>query len=408
MRTYQSDPSSGVSRNGWVRVLFFWVGLPVFFLLSGCVTGTLSSARQDFYAGRAVEAEEKLATLRTTENDRVLMLMERGTVRQALGRFDDSTRDFIEAADLLEELRVYSLSQGAGSLVISDEVQSFRGMPFERTLVHVLAAINHLAVGHWENAAVEARRILRSLTEDMRGEYPDDAFSRYVAGYALEMFGDGSNAQLQYRLANELIPAVQIDHATGRLQAAGTNTLAVGDAADPYPAELLCIVMTGRSPRGSDVLTHPDGSGAVYAELFVGPKYLGRSYVLSDTLDLAFSSEQVAAARKALKTITRIVIKESIAQAIEQHNEALGDLVRFFLIGILEQPDQRRWETLPRWLSVARVACPPDLEAFEMVLKNRHGGIEGRLRIPAPMARRGSRMFMFVRDTGVRMEAAPP
>lgn len=86
------------------------------------------------------------------------------------------------------------MSKGVASWVVNDGVQNFRGAPFERTMVHVMAAKNYLALGEWDDAAAEARRIIKSLEPDIRGEYPEDAYSRYMAGFCLEMIDDDSNA----------------------------------------------------------------------------------------------------------------------------------------------------------------------------------------------------------------------
>ena len=74
----------------------------------------------------------------------------------------------------------------------------------ERTLLHAFTAKNHLAQANFENAAVEARRIIESLTPEKKGDYPDDAYSRYMAGFCLEMMDDRSNAELEYRKADSV------------------------------------------------------------------------------------------------------------------------------------------------------------------------------------------------------------
>ena len=106
-------------------------------LLSGCATAPLEAARDHFRRGRLAEAETALLTDTAVqaEKDRVLVLMERGTVRQAAGRYGESSRDWIAAAAEAEKLETYSVSKGAASLVVNDSVQAFRGAPYERTLL---------------------------------------------------------------------------------------------------------------------------------------------------------------------------------------------------------------------------------------------------------------------------------
>jgi len=319
------------------------------------------------------------------QQDRVLFLMERGAIRQARGDYENSSADFIEAAELAERLQTYSVSKGAASMVANDAVQDFRGAPYERTLLHALTALNHLAVGHWENAAVEARRIIYSLAPEARGEYPDCAFSRYVAGFGLELIGDSSNAALQYRAAAELRPGVGLDERGAR--AGGT--------------ELVVFVLLGRGPAG-DAAGFDGWLGGTppVVEIEIGGRVAGRAMPLSDTVDLAAATERRQLALKLTKTVSRIALKEVIATAVEKNteNEFLGALTRLVLIGILEQPDLRRWETLPRWLMVARVPAPDDLTAYRVRVKWPGGGVLRSADVAAPLTRRGNVFVSFYRE----------
>lgn len=382
-------------------------------LLSGCATASLDSARYNFYAGRLQEADSKLESSTPLEKDRVLFLMERGTIRQALGEYEESSRDFIDASDQLEVFETYSVSKGASSWVVNDTVQDFKGTPFERTLLHAFTAKNHLARADWDNAAVEARRIIRTLIPEGRRDYPDDAYSRYMAGFCLEMIDDDSNAALQYRKASELLPNLMISETTGHLFPLQTNGVPTNATAgvtgrDKTPPaedkvwghELVCFVLMGRAPRETDTWSEQWKAGSpMYAEIYHQGKLLGRSYNLADTVELAFTTEQIEAVRKAVKTVGRVVLKEAIAESVERNsNEAVGDLVRFVLIGLLEQPDVRRWETLPRWLQVARVACPPGLQEYDVVFKNAYGGVMSRKHVTEPITRRRNTYVSFCRD----------
>jgi hypothetical protein len=244
----------------------------------------------------------------------------------------------------------------------------------------------------------------------MIGDYPEDAYSRYMAGFCLEMIDDDSNAALQYRKAGALLPHIAIDDSTGRLSLKTTN--AVTDAAvqeapqspgDPPPAELVCFVLSGRAPTGWDSIdSRVNAVSDGYAEVFCRGRYLGRSYTLADTMDLAFTTDQMEMARKAVKTATRIAVKEGIAQAVESDDELLGGLVRAILIDLLERPDFRRWETLPRWLGVARVSCPQDMTDFDVVFKTPSGTSVRTVHVTRPITRRRNTFVSFCRDLAVQ------
>lgn len=384
-----------MKRRAAGRILAGAVAVAALAVLAGCATQALNTARHEFYQGRFDQANRTLDR-KIPKQDRVLFLMERGMIRLFLGEYENSARDFIDANDRLAELETYSVSRGGASMVVNDTVQDFRGFPYERTLLHAFTAKDHLALGHWENAAVEARRVLESLTPEVLGDYPDDAYSRYLAGVCLELIGDTSNARLQYQKASELAPDAKIDPQTGRID--GSSTTKTG-------AELVCFVLMGHAPRPDNIRLTDLGT---YADVYAGDKRLGRSYQLTDVADLASTSYQKDAARQVVKTVARVAMKETVAHQIEKDNELLGELVRFVLIGLLERPDTRRWETLPRHLHVARVSCPPDLKEYTIVFRNGSGVETARRTVSQPLARNGPLFISFARDIDTPAAAPVP
>jgi tetratricopeptide (TPR) repeat protein len=376
---------------------------------TGCST-PLAAGRAHFHAGRYDRAELALADeSRVRGNDRALFLMERGTVRQAAGRYAESARDYIAAYDELERLRVYSVSKGAASLVINDNVQPFRGAPYERTLLHGLTALSHLALGAWDHAAVESRRILESLDPLQRGDFPEDAFSRYIAGLGFELQDDPSNAALQYRLAAAVAPAgTHIVPETGHV---GGSAPANGDPAPARPAqELVCFVLTGRGPTGYEsYLQGAPGLLGGHVEIRIGGRIVGRSHLLTDVAQLAADTERKLAALRAAKTAVRVVGKRILTHEIGRQAGSgdLGDLL-FLLLVMMEDPEFRRWETLPRSIHVARVPCPADLESFEVVWRGPTRGAPRVMTVASPpMQRRRNLRVAFVRDLPLPRTDAP-
>ena len=378
---------------------------------AGCATPSLDAARTDFYAGRMEKAARTLENAVANEKDRALLWMERGTIRQAVGRYEESAADFLHAADLLESFETYSVSQGAASLVVNDTVQPYRGAPYERTLLFAFGAHNYLALARWDDAAVEGRRMIRSLEPDVRRDFPDHAYARYLAGLTLELLDDPSNAALQYRRAAALAEDAAITPETGRLAPApaGTNEppRAAAEAIPPPPGdwdhELVCSLLLGRSPDGYAVARDSDywlRAVPPRVEIHIAGRPAGRAFRLGDTLELAATTERLEAARRAAKAITRIVIKEGLAHTAAQaaDNEAVGELVRLILY-FFEQPDYRRWETLPRWLMIARVPCPAGLTEFDVVTRNRLGNVIRRDTVRAPLTRRRKLYWSLYRDT---------
>jgi hypothetical protein len=346
-----------------------------------------------------------LATVSATGSegkDGVLFLMERGMMRQCAGDYEGSIEDFVRAAQLIEDLETYSVSKGGASMVINDSVQSYRGRPYERALLHAFAAQSHMALGHWNDSAVEARRILESLNPERRGKHPDVAYSRYVAGFCLALTDDPSNAEIQYRLASELVPGVELETRSGRFLAADPAAPKPGE---PWSNELVCFVAMGRAQPDWAYNAGPEGfeQPSAYAEFFHQGRYLGRSYTLNDTAALAAAAERADAARRATKTGARIALKEGIARAVEHNTDGngWGDLTRLILIGLLEQPDTRSWGTLPRWLQVARVPCPPDLKEYDVVFKNAAGHTTMSASVTGPIQKHRNMYVSMCRDLRV-------
>lgn len=368
-------------------------------LLSGCTGPNLNAARENFYLGRLDRAEASLSTLPEAHTDRGLFLMERGMVRQLQGSYTNSAQDWLDALDAIEELDTYSLTRGIASLAINDSVQGFRGWPYERTLIHAFAAKSYIALGLWDDAAVEARRLVaRRENESLRG-FPEDPYSVYLSAVCFQMIGDDQGAAFEYRMADRLMPDMEIDAHTGRFSAPGA---AAPRAANAGEAELICFVGLGRSPRyASKRGDSRGGTFEPYVELYAGGTRLGRSYTFASTPQLMAETEKQLALLTIAKTAGRIALKEMAAEAVERKDKFLGELTRLVLFAA-EAPNNRRWETLPRYLQVARVKCPKELRAYDVVFRAHTGAALERQTVTAPLIRRGNTLVSFCRDIEVR------
>jgi len=372
-------------------------------LCTGCATSDLDRARRLYYQGEFDAGASVLSNATSDVTTRVLVLMERGMMHQARGDYTESTLDWLDAHELAEYLDYYSISRGSASLMINDEVLAFRGRLYERVLLNAFAAQSYLALGLWDDAGVEARNIIAQL--ESREKFPDDAYSRYVAGFALESTGDADGARVQYRTAAELLDGIAVDPGTGALgRSSGPgNTVAreglrrSSPTRSEQPAELVCFVGFGGAPNAA--ANHADGhrwGSSPYAEIHANGRYLGRSYTLNTTPALRSDTEDVLELQQEAKTAVRVALKETASELVAQQDEALGDLLRILLFA-LETEDDRQWETLPRWLQVARVPCPADLYSYTIVFFGAGGRrVEQRV-VTAPLSRRGRFFASFCR-----------
>ncbi len=336
--------------------------------VTGCASSGLNRSRSRFYRGSFEEAAETFDERPVRNRDHVLMLMERGTAWQAAGEHQRAIEDWLETADLIRALDYIRLSETASSLIINDATQTYSGRPYERALLHAFTAKSFFMLEKWHSAAVEARLIADGL-EDLNG-FPDDPYTRYVAATAFERIRDFNGSRIEYTKADELTHHIRIDPTTGMITA-GTN--APPNQTAP-PRELILFSGIGRAPMfnmGPPIQNARWGSDP-YVEIRHGNRVLGRSYTLMTTTSLARDTERRIAAIQAARTVTRIIIKESIASAVEENNTLLGGILRIFLYAT-EAPDTRSWQTLPNWLQVARVPIPENAAELQLNFKSSGG-----------------------------------
>lgn len=365
--------------------------------LSGCATTELSRARRDFYDGQLASASAALHDTSADNTDRVLLLMERGMVKQAAGRYEASAADWLSAVETIEERDKISVSRQTASFVTSERVKTFRGLPYERTLLHAFSALNYFAMALWDDAAVEARNVIDRL-ENLEG-FPDDAYSRYLAGFSLELIGNADGARRQYEAADRLTPTLAIT-STGGIRPSKTGAAtAEQNRRRNRGSELVCFIGVGRGPDGHGRLRKRGRWGAQpVVEIYAGNELLGTSYALANAGHLFAQTQDKLAALRAAKEISRVVIKESIASKIGEDHPVLGMLLWITMFAFEGQPE-RRWETLPLSLHVARVACPDDLRSIKLVFRSTNGSIQDEQIVHSPLTRRRRTFVTFARSS---------
>lgn len=369
-------------------------------LLAGCAGPRVGAARYEFYGSQFDRALSHLSEIPPNSTDRVMLLMERGMIKQAKGDNQGSIDDWQDAIATAKKLDYYSVSKGGASMVVNDNVMSFRGMPYERVMLHSFSAWSYMNLRLWQDASVEARNIIYRL--EHRDDFPDDAYSRYLAAFCLEMVGDDSGANFQYRQASSLLSGLKIDEFSGRIAPFGTNSPygTVPPAKAPENGEkwpdLVCFIAVGRSPSEQELwVSHRSLAAAPRAEIYIDEKFAGRSYAFSSIAKLMADTRAKLAAKQLLKDVTRIAFKDALADSVYKENHALGELVRLILFA-MEAPDNRRWETLPNWLEVARVPCPPDAKSCKIVIKDSNGSVINQKTADFLIGRNNTRV-VFVR-----------
>ncbi len=365
--------------------------------VSGCASTQLSKARRDFYKGDLASATTTLQDAPSEDTDRTLLLMERGMVKHAAGRYKESAADWLEAVETIERLDKVSVSRQAASFVTSDRVKTFRGLPYERTLLHAFSALNYFAMAMWDDAAVEARNVIDRL-ENLNG-FPDDAYSRYLSAFCLDLVDNADGARRQYEAADKLTPGLAIT-TTGQLLASPSGRATPAqNRSRSQGSELVCFIGIGRGPDGYGRVRHAGRWGPTpFVEIYAGEKFLGRSHAIGNTGVLYDRTQDKLAAIRAAKEVSRVVIKETIAAKISDDSPALGMLLWIAMFAF-ENQAERRWETLPLSLQVARVKCPDDLRQVRLVYRGHGGSIQEEQTFGTPLTRRRQTFVTFARSS---------
>lgn len=172
--------------------------------------GLLTSAQYDSALVR-VSAESDVAP-----HDELLRLLQQGIVARYAGRYEVSSAALERAIVLTDERFTKSISRSALSLLTSDLALPYVPGRAERALIHYYGALNYLAQGDVEGAAVEARRLSYLLEqyedeESADGRGPTCGLAggirtcgvlRYFAGAVFEAAGQMNDATVAYRHAH--------------------------------------------------------------------------------------------------------------------------------------------------------------------------------------------------------------
>ncbi len=183
-------------------------------LLAGCASypQRMAKVREDFAHGKYESALSAIPVRDCQEGrNQALALLERAILRQALGDFDGSNRDFETAYALMVEyeeradISLRDLGSEAGAALVNETTLPYKGTGYEKFLIHIYKALNFLMLGDYEGAGVEIRRLDRrrdieletsrraraAAEEAARERELDSRQVSDVENRLLQAFGDG-------------------------------------------------------------------------------------------------------------------------------------------------------------------------------------------------------------------------
>lgn len=350
-------------------------------------------------------ALQKLQSSKVKEQsrNRLLYHLELAMLYDRLGRLNKSRREFLQAAQIAEELYTTSISKEAASYLVSSDTTEYSGEDYEKIFIHTMLAMSYLSSNELQEALVEARRInlrLHAINHghgDAQNRYNEDAFARYLAAMIHEVDGNVDSAFIDYQKAwrlyrgefkifnNAYLPrqvATALYHmahrADRKVDATVRKVLApAARQRDKHSAEVAVIHQLGRiASKEAREFMFPLGKQVVrfsFPVVVARQVDYGRSGVILQAsgkerfiaAEQVLNLDQVAQvaledrrARLTAKQVTRLVTKGVMTDQVHRQFGALAGVAFNVYAAATETADTRSWSLLPARIAVTRFAFP--------------------------------------------------
>ena len=360
-----------------------------------------------------------------------LLLLERGTILQALGRYKEASRDFQTADEQLEVLDLTKDNMGnIAKFLYSDDATVYKAPPYEKLMVNTLNLLNYLSMGQLNGAKIEARRfeINRSYFQERDSlDTSISVFGSYMAGVAFESAGEPTKAIRFYADAYEAggLPGLKdvilrLHKKSGADDPRIRSLLEEEYTLAPENGEILLIIQDGLVPR-KIAKRMPIGAALTYSashpenQRFMTPKERARAnrfaakglvtwvnypalqvdsrvapsilvsanaqtYRPSTILNVDLAAKSYFEKQQGLfiaAAISRAVTRAIAGKATEELSGGSGGVG--FLLGLLVQgsmvaadtPDTRAWNSLPARIRLLRLSLPAGTYPVSITLGRR-------------------------------------
>jgi uncharacterized protein len=416
-----------VIRHGWRHAV---PALGLALLLSGCAAfrsydAELYVTLERASSGNVDEAIRLLEANNRLPDKDVLYYLELGMLQRLGGRYAESQKAWsianerIHAATQGGLAEVAGFMRGLSSYVVNDKLRTYPGYDYEKVMLLTYMALNHLALGDYDNARVAIKqaheleaqiaelrarqyaeveesartRGARTSFKELNG-YPietldtpevnalrngyQSALSHYLAGFIYEALGEPSLAAPGYRLANELQPGQAL------LEDALRGLDERVAAPDDGMTDVLVIIGTGSAPAlqsrqfmlpvvvNDRLLLMSNAFPVMTATSSVAPP----AQVALDGKALPaarITSVDLMARRRLMDDMPSIMLRATIRSAAtatlqyqsqraaeREHTLAMALAAGIMTAGsvLLASADDRTWRALPADLSIARGRLP--------------------------------------------------
>jgi hypothetical protein len=380
------------------------------------------------------------------EKNSVLYWLDKAAVLHNAGRHQESDALLDLAERRMEELFTTSLSRKAGSFLINDNTEQYRGEIHERTLLHVMRALNYAYLHKHEDAVVEARKVTAFLAEmrsrlGEKSPFRDDAFAEYIASLIFD--DDGRRDDSRIAMANAVTTAAWFPAEISASPVIADNIVPLG----PKDGELVFLHYAGTAPRQESVtfqvawndavaVVRADSEGQGNAQVnnalaagLIGnaitvayPSFVQDPYVIHNArIEVGGQSaqtelvEDVTALAKRLydeklpaikvKAVARATIKFVLAKIAEDAVTRQAGSSWGALAGVIaragaaasEVADTRGWSTLPAQFWMTRVRLDEGTHPIKVSYFDENGAqVQEEVLAPVEI-KRGHRTYLHVR-----------
>lgn len=176
--------------------------------VAGYATGPDGITRPQQRLRQALADADFATALAWHEDDSLLQALTTGAAAFYAGQFARSAAVLDTAALLADDRITTSLSKDGLAAVTNDMARPYQARRTERLFIPYYALLSYTQLGAWEDAAVEARRLVALI--DQYGDDRDDAeravhgAMQHLAGAVFERAGERDEAQVAYRAAHAL------------------------------------------------------------------------------------------------------------------------------------------------------------------------------------------------------------
>jgi hypothetical protein len=180
--------------------------------VAGYVTGPNGITRSQQRLRQALVDADFAKALSWHEDDALLQALTTGATAFYAKQFARSAAVLDTAALLADDRITASLSRDGLAAVTNDMARPYQLRRTERLFIPYYAMLSYVQLGAWEDAAVEARRLVALLAQF--GEDRDDGeravhgAMQYLAGAVFERAGERDAARVAYRAAHALSAAL--------------------------------------------------------------------------------------------------------------------------------------------------------------------------------------------------------